>query len=133
MKKYVLIAGLLLAALPASGCSVYMAAKGDEEPNLANVHRGASRGEIEMALGQPKTLVSHDDGKLTANYEYIVGNEPSTGRAVGHGVMDVLTLGLWEVVGTPIEAMNQGDKVKVMVLYDKDGNALEIQSSKITS
>ena len=84
-----------------------------------------------MALGQPKSLTSHEDGKLTANYEYTVGNEPSTGRAVGHGVLDVMTLGLWEVVGTPIEALNQGDKIQVTVLYDKGGNALEIHSSKL--
>ena len=97
------------------------------------VRRGASRGEIEMALGQPKSLVTHQDGKLTANYEYVVGNEPSTGRAVGHGVMDVLSLGLWEVVGTPIEAINQGDTIKVIVLYNKDGNALQIQSQQIVA
>ena len=131
MQRRLLIAAMLVVALCSSGCSVYMAAKGEEEPNLANVRRGASRGEIEMALGQPKSLVTHEDGKLTANYEYVVGDEPSAGRAVGHGVMDVLTLGLWEVVGTPIEAMNQGDTIKVMVLYDKAGNALQIQSSKL--
>jgi hypothetical protein len=131
MQRSYLIAAVLMASLCSSSCSVYMAAKGEEEPNLANVHRGASRGEIEMALGQPKSLTSHEDGKLTANYEYTVGNEPSTGRAVGHGVLDVMTLGLWEVVGTPIEALNQGDKIQVTVLYDKGGNALEIHSSKL--
>ena len=131
MQKSLLIAAVLITALSSSGCSVYMAAKGDEEPNLTNVHRGASRGEIEMALGKPKNMTTDGDGKLTAIYEYTVGNEPSTGRAVGHGVMDVLTFGLWEVVGTPIEAINQGDKIKVTVLYDKDGNALDIQSSKL--
>lgn len=131
MHRKLVFAAVLFAALSSTGCSVYMAAKGDEEPNLANVHRGASRGEIEMALGQPKSMTTHDDGKLTCNYEYIVGNEPSTGRAVGHGVMDFLTLGLWEVVGTPIEALNQGDKVKVTVVYDNSGNALDIQSSKL--
>jgi hypothetical protein len=33
-----------------------------------------------------------------------VRNEPSAGRAIGHGVMDVLTLGLWEIVGTRLKA-----------------------------
>jgi hypothetical protein len=131
MKRRLVLAAMLFVTLCSGGCSVYMAAKGEEEPNLSNVRRGASRGQIEMASGQPKSLVTHDDGKLTANYEYVVGDEPSTGRAVGHGVMDVLTLGLWEVVGTPIEALNQGDTIKVTVLYDKAGNALQIQSSKL--
>jgi len=35
------------------------------------------------------------------------GGEPSTARAIGHGVMDVLTFGVWEIVGTPIELVVQ--------------------------
>jgi hypothetical protein len=131
MQKSLLIAAAFTGALFCGGCSVYMAANGEKEPNLVNVHQGASRSEIDMALGQPKSMSTENDGRARAIYEYTVGNEPSTGRAVGHGVMDVLTLGLWEVVGTPIEAMNQGDKIKVNVLYDKDGKALEIQSRKL--
>ena len=41
-------------------------------------------------------------------------------RAVFHGVADVLTLGLWEVVGTPVEAVADGTAVKVEVCYDED-------------
>jgi hypothetical protein len=125
------IAVCLMAVLfSSSGCAVYMAAAGDEEPNISNVRRGASRGEIEMALGQPKSLVTDPNGQLAATYEYTVGNQPSTGRAIGHAVLDVLTLGGWELIGTPIEAFNQGDKVKVTVHYDDAGNATEIQSYK---
>ena len=53
----------------------------------------------------------------STSYEYEIGNEPSAGRAIGHGVMDVLTLGLWEVAGTPIEGM-QGEKKRLAVTYD---------------
>lgn len=129
MRKSLLLA-VCCAALFSGGCSVYMAAAGDDEPNLANVHRGASRGEIEMALGQPAAMSTEKGGNLIATYEYTVGNEPSTGRAVGHAAMDVLTFGLWEVVGTPIEAFSQGDKIKLTVHYDEDGNATSVQSSK---
>lgn len=119
------------AALLSGGCSVFMAAAGDEEPNLANVHRGASRGEIEMALGQPKSLATQAGGYTVATYEYTVGNEPSAGRAVGHAVMDVLTLGIWEVVGTPVEALSQGEKIGVTVQYDQNDVATSLQSSKL--
>jgi hypothetical protein len=131
MQKSFLVVAVLFATLSCGGCSVYMAASGSKEPNLANVHRGASRSDIEVALGQPKSINPQQGGQTAAVYEYTVGDEPSKGRAVGHGVMDVLTFGLWEVVGTPIEALNRGDKVKVNVLYDKDGNALDIQSTKL--
>ena len=131
MHKSLLLAAVFFAMLSCDGCSVYMAASGTKEPNLANVHRGASRTDIEVALGQPKSINPQQDGQTAAIYEYTVGDEPSKGRAVGHGVMDVLTFGLSEVVGTPIEALNRGDKVKVNVLYDKNGNALDIQSTKL--
>jgi hypothetical protein len=41
------------------------------------------------------------------------------GRAVFHGAADVLTLGLWEVAGTPIEAVADGTPIKVEVYYDE--------------
>lgn len=122
-KNYSLLAALLLSlAFSTSSCSVYMAAAGDEEPNLSNVHRGASRGEVELSLGHPTAVSVAEDGSTIATYQYTIGNKPSVGRAVGHGVLDVLTFGIWEVVGTPIEAFNQGDVKNVTVTYDASGN-----------
>ena len=37
----------LVAIIALPGCSVYMAATGTEEPSFANVHEGATRGEVE--------------------------------------------------------------------------------------
>ena len=96
--RVLLALALCGVALGSSGCSVYMAAAGDEEPNLSNIRKGASRGEIELALGQPVSLATQKDGGTVATYEYILGNEPSAGRAVGHAVMDLLTLGGWEII-----------------------------------
>jgi hypothetical protein len=58
-------------------------------------------------------------------------------RAAGHGVLDVMTLGLWEVAGTPVEGAisnNRGyitanviyvnkrkDKVVSVEIYDAHG------------
>jgi len=39
-------------------------------------------------------------------------------RTIGHGAADVLTLGLWEVVGTPTEAAFNGTPVVYEVTYD---------------
>jgi hypothetical protein len=55
-------------------------------------------------------------------YEYEVGSEPSAGRAVAHGVMDVLTLGIWEIAGTPIE------KYQATVVYDDQDRVAEIKT-----
>jgi len=43
------------------------------------------------------------------------------GRAVLPGAADVMTLGLWEIVGTPIEgSLANGTKVSVEVTYDRE-------------
>jgi hypothetical protein len=77
-----------------SACSVGMALSGNEEPDLGAVKVGTSRGEVEMHLGNPEHSLTLEDGRRVDVYEYEIGNEPSTGRALGHGAMDVLTLGL---------------------------------------
>jgi hypothetical protein len=43
--------------------------------------------------------------------------------------MDVLTLGLWEVVGTPIEGV-QGETYNATITYDRDDRVVEIKTKK---
>jgi hypothetical protein len=124
IRIYALIACFYSSVLIA-GCSVGMAMSGQKDPNLGLVRVGATRGEVEMTLGGPIKTVSLDDGKRMDEYEYEVGDEPSAGRAVGHAVLDILTLGIWEVVGTPIEGF-QGKKHRMTVIYGKDDRAISI-------
>ena len=101
-----------------AGCSVGMALSGKKEPNLGAFRIGSTRGEVELQLGSPVESVTRPDGWRTDIYEYELHNEPSTGRAVGHAIADVLTLGLWEIVGTPIEAIGI-EKKRISIIYDE--------------
>jgi hypothetical protein len=65
-------------------------------------------------------------------YRYEVGNEPSAGRAAGHAVLDVLTLGLWEIAGTPIEAV-QGEKYTATIVYDGNDKVVDLKTVKASS
>jgi hypothetical protein len=122
------VAAALFLALPPtlSGCSVGMALHGEREPNLAACRVGATRGEIELELGPPTSVASVEGGGTQCTYEYQVGNEPSAGRAALHAGMDVITLGIWELVGTPTEAL-QGEDFQLVVTYGPDGKAENIQ------
>jgi len=130
MWKIITASICLIFWLGNSGCSVGMALSGKENPNLGMVRQGASRGEIELTLGPPVSTVSIDEGKRIDIYEYEIGNEPSAGRAIGHGLMDILTFGLWEVVGTPIEGF-QGSKHRLQITYDKKDRVIAINQAAL--
>jgi len=42
------------------------------------------------------------------------------------GVADVFTLGLWEVVGTPAEAIFSAKDMAIKVTYDKDEKVKDV-------
>ena len=113
-----------------AGCSVGMALSGDKDPDIGAVRIGSTRGEAEMQLGSPVRTNAGAGGSRIDVYEYEIGNEPSGGRAVAHGVMDVLTLGLWEIAGTPIEAV-QGEKYEATLTYDEQDRVTDIKTRKI--
>jgi hypothetical protein len=134
MSRQHIIAALLAAALcvPIQACSVGMAMSGSENPDLGAIRVGASRGEVELHLGSPIKTTPLPDGRRADVYQYEIGNEPSAGRAVGHGVMDVLTLGLWEVVGTPIEAV-QGETYHATITCDAGDKVADIRTGQVSA
>ena len=120
MKKLLLpIAALAFTASLSSGCSVIMAASGSDTPQYERIEVGQSRDSVLLIMGQPTKSIS-DDGKRADYFTFEKGNEASVGRAALHAFADVMTLGAWEVIGTPLEAI-QGDDVTVWVAYDAEG------------
>ena len=129
--RSLLVATALLGMVAStSGCSVGMALSGDENPDLTVCRVGSQKSDIDRQLGPPTSVRTLPEGGQTCTYEYEIGDEPSAGRAVAHGAMDVLTFGLWEVVGTPVEAL-QGQKYQMTVTYDAEGKAKEISTIKV--
>ena len=82
-------------------------------------------------------METHKDENGNIIYEDYLVQKPkgSTARAVMHGVLDVSSLGLWEVVGTPMEGhIGKKDKVAVRIHYNKDETVskIEIVNGKLT-
>ena len=98
------------------GCSVGMAMSGRPDPQTGALRVGQARDEVLLHLGQPSQTYATETGR-TDTFHLQRGNQASTGRAVGHAVMDVLTLGAWEIIGTPIEGFT-GEKFTLSVSYD---------------
>lgn len=118
---------LLISAcvLNLTGCSVFMAAQGS--------------GVDVNTLSTCKTrtcLINHGATPIqsTKNRQGIITSETfqaqlptgSAARAAMHGVLDVATLGIWEVAGTPIEAVKGEKKMySVKAIYGADGDTIK--------
>lgn len=122
--------GFLLALAPTAfpGCAVYMAAKGTPEPYGGGPIPGQDRNAVIANLGPPKQSLD-SNGRSVEIYEYKTGDEPSPWRAVAHGVLDLSSFGVWEIIGTPIE-MAQGEKVRLTVEYDEDGRVSNVSTGR---
>lgn len=119
--------GALFAALVAvtllSGCSAYMAANQPAAKNFAVLKQGTPRGAVIAELGKPiHSEPGMDIYKFTHGYDGAV----RAGRAVFHGAASVATLGLWEVIGTPIEGHANGTELSVEVHYDIDNRVSKV-------
>lgn len=119
-KAMCLLTVLIWTCSVGTGCSVYMAAQQPGKKNLAVLKKGQLRSMVVAELGAP-TESRKMGGKTVELYTFTQGYSAAAkvGRAALHGAMDVLTLGLWEVVGTPTEAYASGDDMAVEVTYDE--------------
>jgi hypothetical protein len=80
-----------------------------------------------MHLGQPYRTFANEDGRVDT-YSVERGNAPSVGRAVGHAVMDLLTFGIWEVIGTPIEGF-AGEEFTLTIEYGVDNKLKSVATT----
>ena len=129
MKRILMLPLIIVALYIFSGCSVYMAAKQPEKKNMTVLSEGTPRGHVIAELGSPIHSEQTSDGKMDI-YKFVQGYSKGAkaGRALFHGVADVATLGLWEVIGTPVEGIADGTEVTVEVHYDKDDRVSTVKS-----
>ncbi len=116
-------------AIMLSGCSVFMAMSGQAEPNLSALQIGQDRNIVIANLGQPYKTILTENGRVDV-FKLQRGNSPSAGRALAHGALDLLTWGAWEVIGTPIEAM-QGETFYLTVEYDKNDKVKKVYTGEV--
>ena len=121
VRKALLVILACMITFTMSGCAVYMAANQPSNKNFNLLKPGMPRDEIIAEFGAPVNS-EEKDGEKTDIYRFVQGYPvgEKAFRAVGHGVADVFTLGLWEVVGTPTEATLHGKDVALKIDYDKD-------------
>lgn len=127
-------AGCAAAAfLLLSGCSAYMAAsRQDYRGDPGVLQAGVSRDKVEAKLGTPDR-VADAAGKTEVVYR-IDPNAVRRGTKAAEAsldvVADVLTFGLWEIVGTAVEYASKDKITDYTVVYATDNTVETVDASK---
>jgi len=117
-------AGALLVGLAAcvvlGGCSIVMAIRQPERKDLSALAPGSPRALVIAKLGGPE-YTELIEGRRIDYFNFIQGYSQRVkySRAAFHTVADVFSLGLWEIVGTPTEAIFDGTPVAFRVTYSE--------------
>lgn len=111
-----------------TGCSVYMAAFQPGVKDVELLQVGTSRDLLIAEFGEPVLSGVDGDGREYDKFSFTQGYTTGVkiSRAVFHVVADVLTHGLWEVVGTPLEATFDGEEITYEVTYDRKDRIAQI-------
>jgi hypothetical protein len=126
MRKTAVFLLLMLALVACVGPAAKKAAE----------HEGVSSEQIQkcktrscfIGLGGDILLTKEkEDGTIVEVYR-MKKQRGSSLRSFIHGVLSVATLGIWNVVGTPIEGyMSSEEYIVVRSFYDKDENATKVE------
>lgn len=119
---------LIVCCMSFSGCSVVMAARQPDKKNIKRLTVGTPRDTVLADLGAPLTSEKDNQGNKVDIFKFKQGFDAPTKatRALVHGVADVFTLGLWEVVGTPAEAVFGGKDMAIKITYDENDKIKDV-------
>ena len=111
------IAGVML--LMSSGCAAFKASTQPGKKDVSVLSPGMPRNLVIAEIGAP-VWSEERNGVTTDIFDFRQGysKKVKAGRAIVHVAGDVVTGGLWEIVGIPAETLADGTEVKVEVQYD---------------
>ncbi len=111
-----------------TGCAVYLAARQAEHKDLSVLNPGTPRTRVIASLGAPQTerYRGHPVDFFTVRHRQ--DGEWRMIRAIGHGMADLTTAGLWEFLATPIELPQDRDFLTIKVTYDGDDQVVGHQA-----
>ena len=117
------MAALVVCGIALCGCAAVKATQQPGKKNLEVLNPGTPRTHVIAELGAPMWSEERD-GETVDVFAFKQGYSKGAkaGRALLHVTGDVLTWGLWEIVGIPAESLADGSDVKVEITYDHDRN-----------
>lgn len=124
LRRALLLGSVVLVA----GCAVSKALESAPGIDLSPVKAGATRQEVEAVVGEPLREWTTRTGVRYRLYRYDAGIEPSAGGAGLVVFMDVITLGLFEVIeaASPAGWNIRGEKKQPLLAVSYDTQEIVI-------
>lgn len=119
LKKLVNVIILTVILLLNTGCSAVMASSGKVEPNLGLLTKGNSISHTSAIIGENPIKTEKRNNIEVYTYKLVRGNDPSPVRAVIWGALGLMTLGISELILTPLELV-RGQTYYLIVEYEDE-------------
>ncbi len=127
-ERFCLLALYGTMCLLLTGCSMVMAARAPERKDMSVLMPGIPRSQVVATLGAPSQTRQTDQGAVDVMaFKQGYSTSSKVSRMVVHGVADLFTIGLWEIVATPLESSLQGEAVQAEVVYDQNDRVRAVQ------
>ena len=133
MKKITLYAILIFMVVPLTACSVVQATRSPEPRDLSVLNVGTDRLSVLAELGKPLVSDENKAGEQVDLFKFIQGQHgvAKAGKGLIYGVLAVGTLGLSEIVTSPLEgAIGGGAEMQIKVTYDENDSVKKINILK---
>lgn len=109
------------------GCSAMMALGGSKDPDFSVITKGQSKSIVESQPLKPISTEKLPNGNLLSTYNYVIGKEPSAGRAAVYVLLDMFTLFISELVTMPVEMSKGGETRFIKVEYTPEGEVVGVR------
>jgi len=119
---------ITLLSLFLTGCATEQALNQPTKKDLSVFTIGTERELVLLELGSPAETIQKDGVKYDL-FSFVQGYSKGTriARATGHLLAEISTIGLWGLVGTPIEQSYNGKVLGYKVTYDKNDRVLKVE------
>jgi len=124
-----LVPAYVLAAC--TGCAVYLAHKGHPGAHLEALGVGTSEQNVEHELGTPSSSEPLGAGKRLSRYRVELTKQPNYARSTVHILLDLATLGIWELPGSIYELSSEHRKGDVELYMGPTTMSLRYKTTRL--
>ena len=121
MRKLAIYTIIGFLTLSLTACSVVQATSSPEQKDLSVLDVGTNRFTLLAEFGQPVVSEENKEGNKVDLFKFTQGHHGAAkfGKGLFYGVLAVGTLGISEIVTSPLEgSIGKGAEMQIKVTYD---------------